>query len=97
VRAAADVARPAGHAAVTAGAYAQQVLKAGGQGEPGQTGALLLRVWLEGDSCDPRLRIRIISRQDMTGDTEDVASASTIEEALAHVRDWLERFVMSGW
>ena len=27
-----------------------------------------------------------------SGDAEDVASASTVEEALAFVGDWLERF-----
>lgn len=60
--------------------------------EPGRTGALLLRAWLEGGSSDPQLRIRMISRQDLACSTEDTAFASTIEEALVYIHDWLERF-----
>jgi hypothetical protein len=56
---------------------------------------LVLRVWLEGGSRDPQLRIRMVSLRNLAGkagDAEDVASASTVEEALAFVGDWLERF-----
>jgi hypothetical protein len=84
------------HAAVTAGAYDRPVLTKGRQSERGRTGALLLRVWLEGGSREPQLRIRIVSRHDLAGDAEDTASASTIEEALVYVRDWLERFAASA-
>jgi hypothetical protein len=52
-------------------------------------------VWLEG-SCEPQLRIRIVSRHDLADEADATASASTIEEALVYVRDWLERFAMSG-
>jgi len=71
------------------------VLSTGRPSEPGRTGALLIRVWLEG-SREPQLRIRIVSRHDLAGEAGATASASTIEEALAYVRDWLERFAMSG-
>jgi hypothetical protein len=42
------------------------------------------------------LRIRIVSRHDLSGDADATASAPTIEDALAYVRDWLERFATSG-
>jgi hypothetical protein len=69
------------------------VLSTGRQGEPGRTGVLLIRVWLEGGRCEPQLRIRIVSRHDLAADANATASASTIDEALVYVRDWLERFV----
>jgi hypothetical protein len=64
--------------------------------EPRRVGALVLRVWLEGTAEDPRLRIRLVGREDVTRDVADTATASTIEDALAHVRDWLERFCSSA-
>jgi hypothetical protein len=64
--------------------------------DPGRAGALILRVWLEGSSGDPQLRVRMIGRPDLDWDAQDTGSASTIEETLAYVRDWLERFTVSG-
>ena len=64
--------------------------------DPGRAGALILRIWLEGSSDDPQLRVRMISRLDLDRDVQDTASASTIEQTLAYVRDWLERFVSSA-
>jgi hypothetical protein len=84
------------HAAVTAGTYDRRVLITEQPSGPGKTGALLLRVWLEGTGCEAQLRIRLVSRHDLTKDAEATASASTIEETLAYVRDWLERFARSG-
>ncbi len=84
------------HVAVTAYAYNRRMLSAERHGEPGVTGVLILRVWLEDSSGDPQLRIRMTGRQDLAQNAEDTASASTIEETLAYVRDWLERFAMSG-
>jgi hypothetical protein len=72
------------------------VLSTGRPSEPGRTGALLIRVWLEGGRREPQLRIRIVSRHDLSGDADAIASASTIEDALAYVRDWLDRFAASG-
>ena len=81
---------------MTAYAYNRRMLSAERHGEPGVTGVLILRVWLEDTSGDPQLRIRMTGRQDLAQNAEDTASASTIEETLAYVRDWLERFAMSG-
>ena len=81
---------------MTAGAYDRQVLSTGRQSGPGRTGVLLLRVWLEGGNCEPQLRIRIVSRHDLARDAEATASASTIEDALVYIRDWLERLAMPG-
>lgn len=65
-----------------------------------RAGALILRVWLESSSeassDDPQLRIRMIGRLDLDRDTQDTGSASTVAEALAYVRDWLERFAASS-
>jgi hypothetical protein len=55
-----------------------------------------MRVWLEGSSADPQLRVRMIGRPDLDWDAQDTGSASTIEETVAYVRDWLERFTISG-
>jgi hypothetical protein len=55
-----------------------------------------MRVWLEGSSADPQLRVRMIGRPDLDWDAQDTRSASTIEETVAYVRDWLERFTISG-
>jgi hypothetical protein len=63
---------------------------------PGRAGVLILRVWLEGGSSDPQLRVRMIGRPDLDWNAQDTGSASTIEETLAYVRSWLERFVVSG-
>jgi hypothetical protein len=84
------------HAAVTAGAEHGQVFSTRPHREPHRTGVLLLRIWLEGDRDDPQLRIRIVGRQSLAEDAEDGASASTVEEALALVGDWLERFAALG-
>src|ERR1700686_5723016 len=68
------------HAAVTAGVYYRQMLSAGRRGEAGVTGVLILRIWVEGSSDDPQLRIRLVGRQDLARNAQDTASASTIEE-----------------
>jgi hypothetical protein len=72
------------------------VLSARRHSEAGVTGVLILRIWTEGDSSDPQLRIRMTGRQDLARNAQDIASASTIEETLAYVRDWLERFAVSS-
>jgi hypothetical protein len=63
-----------------------------GSSESGKAGALILRVWLEGSADDPQLRIRLVGREDVTRDVEQTESVSTIEDALALIQDWLERF-----
>jgi hypothetical protein len=60
-----------------------------------RAGVLILRVWLEGSSGDPQLRVRILGQPDLDRHAQDTGSASTIGETLAYVRDWLERFTAS--
>jgi hypothetical protein len=81
---------------VTAGAYCWQMLSARRQRETGVTGVLILRVWLEGGSGEPQLRVRMVGRQDLARNAQDTGSASTIDETLNYVRDWMERFTESG-
>jgi hypothetical protein len=64
--------------------------------DPGRVGAIVLRVWREGSASDAQLRIRLIGRDDVTEDVEDVASVSTIEDAIARIRDWLEQFSLDS-
>ena len=58
---------------------------------PARAGALLLRVWLE-DSGDPELRIRLVGRLNLEAHDHDSVAATSIDETLAYVRSWLERF-----
>jgi hypothetical protein len=38
----------------------------------------------------------MVGRQDLARNAQDTGSASTVEETLAYVRDWLERFTVSS-
>ncbi len=60
---------------------------------PARAGALLLRVWLE-DSGDPRLRIRLVGRLNLDAPDADSLAVTSIDETLAYVRSWLERFAV---
>ena len=71
------------------------MLSARQHGDRGKVGVLVLRVWLEGSSIDRQLRIRMISRADLDQSAQDSESASTTEDVLAYVRDWLEAFARS--
>jgi hypothetical protein len=62
---------------------------------PEKAGALIIRVWLE-ESGDPRLRIRMVGRLDLEADDHVTAVAADIDEMLAHIRNWLERFAGPG-
>lgn len=84
------------HAAVTADAHHEPMLSAWRHSGHERAGALILRVWLEGGSGAPQLRVRMLGQPDLDRDGRDTGSASTIEETLAYVRDWLERFAASG-
>jgi hypothetical protein len=77
---------------VTPGAHYAQMPMTPHSPDPDRVGVLVLRAWLEGTARDPQLRIRLVGRDDVTRDAEDTASASTIEDALAYVRDWLAQF-----
>ncbi|MGH3270801.1 MAG: hypothetical protein ACRDN1_17370 [Trebonia sp.] len=56
-----------------------------------RAGTLILRVWVE-DPADPKLRIRLVGQLNLDVDDQESAAAASVEEALAYVRDWLERF-----
>ena len=58
---------------------------------PEKAGALIVRVWLE-ENADPKLRIRMVGRLDLEGDDQVTAAAADIDEMLAYIREWLERF-----
>jgi len=58
---------------------------------PERAGALIVRVWLE-ESGDPKLRIRMVGQLDLAADDRVTAVTADIDEMLAHIRDWLERF-----
>lgn len=60
-----------------------------------RAGTLILRVWLE-DPGDPELRIRMVGRLDLDSGDQDSGAAASIDEALAYVRAWLERFAALG-
>lgn len=83
------------HAAVTAGAHDGHMLSGRRRDVRGRAGVLILRVWLE-DRDDPELRVRMVGRPDLEGEDVDTSAAATVEETLAYVRDWLERFAASG-
>jgi len=77
---------------VTASAHYSQMPKTPDSSAPERVGVLVLRAWLEGSAHDPQLRVRLVSRDDVARDAEETTSASTIEDALAYIRDWLARF-----
>jgi hypothetical protein len=56
-----------------------------------RAGALIVRVWLE-ESGDPKLRIRMVGQLDLAADDRVTAVTADIDEMLAYIRDWLERF-----
>ena len=72
------------------------MLSAARHSEPGRAGVLILRVWVEDSDGARQLRIRMVGRPDLGRDTQDTASASTIEATVAYVRDWLELFAISA-
>jgi hypothetical protein len=58
---------------------------------PEKAGVFIVRVWLE-ESADPKLRIRMVGRLDLEVDDQVTAAAADIDEMLAHIRSWFERF-----
>jgi hypothetical protein len=81
---------------VTAGAHDAQMPNKLDRPEPEKVGALILRAWLEGTPDHTQLRVRLVGRQDVTRDVEETAAASTIDDALVFVRNWLTRFLTPG-
>jgi hypothetical protein len=84
------------HAAVTAGDYHRPRPAAERHVQLGMAGRLIIRVWQEGSSANPQLRIRIVGQQDLARDAQDTATASTIEDTPADVGDWPQRVATSG-
>ena len=82
------------HAAVTATAD-HRPMATGPRDPPERAGALIIRVWLE-EFGDSRLRIRMVGRLDLEADDYVTAVAADIDEMLARIRDWLERFAGLG-
>ncbi len=82
-------------AMVTAGVHDAQMPNRLDSPEPEKVGALVLRAWVEGTPNHPQLRVRLVGRTDVTRDAEETAAASTVEDALTFVREWLTRFLAS--
>jgi hypothetical protein len=59
-------------------------------------GVLIVRVWREGSSANGLFRVRMVGQQDLARQGQETATASTIEDTLAYVGDWLQRFAASG-
>lgn len=83
-------------ATVTADAHDAQMPNRLDSPEPERIGVLVLRAWLEGTPDCPQLRVRLVSRADVARDVEETTAASTVDDVLAFVRDWLTRFVLSA-
>jgi hypothetical protein len=64
-------------------------------GSAEREGTLILRVWLE-DRGASMLRIRMIGQLDLGVAEQVTAAVATVEEAVAYVRAWLDRFAVSG-
>jgi len=60
---------------------------------PEQTGVLVIRVWVEGES--PRLRARITRTSDVTRRDEVSSVASSVDEIKVVVHTWLSEFERS--
>jgi hypothetical protein len=58
-----------------------------------QAGVIVVRVWLESDG---RPRARITASDDLSSGEHAVGVASGLDEIVAAVRAWLERFVQRG-
>lgn len=58
-------------------------------------GLLILRVWREGDGAGA-LRVRVTRADDVAQPETEVTVTTSVEEALAVTRRWLERFERGG-
>ena len=59
---------------------------------PGRTGVLIIRLWVE-DSHGQNVRARIIQSMDITAEEPVATSASTVEDVIRKVRQWMDAFV----
>lgn len=58
-------------------------------------GLLILRVWREDDDAEG-LRVRITRADDVAQPETEVTSTTSVEEAVAVTRHWLEHFARGG-
>jgi hypothetical protein len=58
-----------------------------------RTGCIVVRVWVEGDAV---ARARITASADLSSEMQTVATASGVDEIVAAVRAWLERFLSAA-
>jgi hypothetical protein len=59
---------------------------------PGRTGVLIIRLWVE-DAPGQSVRARIIQSMDITAEEPVATSASTVEDIVRKVREWVDAFV----
>lgn len=64
------------------------------EGPAERGGFILVRLWTEGG--DPRLRARVTYRPEATGDEENVAFTSTIDELCTLFRERVTAFLARG-
>lgn len=81
---------------MTADVYHRQMLGTERHTQPGVAGVLIIRVWQEGSSANPQPRVRVVGQQDLARNGQETATASTIEDTLGYVGDWLQRFAASS-
>jgi hypothetical protein len=60
-----------------------------------RTGLLFLRVWVEPGHETKALRARLTGTVGGSGREVNIATAATVDDAIASVRAWLEDFVAS--
>jgi len=58
-----------------------------------RAGVIVVRVWVEDDAP---ARARITASNDLSSDEQTIAVAAGIDEIVAAVRDWLERFMSTA-
>jgi hypothetical protein len=58
-----------------------------------RTGVIVVRVWVANDAS---ARARITATDDLSSEVQTVSTASGVEEIVATVRAWLERFVLGA-
>lgn len=63
------------------------------KGQPPQpTGVLVIRAWFEGPDDGGTLRLRVVSRADVTREKQESHAAQSLGEAMELVHNWLTEF-----
>jgi hypothetical protein len=58
---------------------------------PQRAGVLVVRVWMEAGSQQPR--VRVVAKVDVDGGRELTYAASSVDEICARIRDWMAEFL----